>query len=79
MMVTKEARKLYLASGNAGKLKEFRVLAEGFGKNWRFELLPDYATLPVLTGTPEGFSKELKKLAVKTQLRVMKVGETIAI
>src|SRR6201988_1803382 len=42
MMVTKEARKLYLASGNAGKLKEFRVLAEACGKHWQLELLPDY-------------------------------------
>jgi XTP/dITP diphosphohydrolase len=46
MTDTKNLRTLYLASGNAGKLREFRVLAEGFGKNWRFELLPDYATLP---------------------------------
>src|SRR5258707_5471018 len=46
MMATKEARKLYLASGNAGKLKEFQVLAEACGKNWRLELLPDYARLP---------------------------------
>jgi len=46
MMATKEARKLYLASGNAGKLKEFQVLAEACGNNWRLELLPDYAKLP---------------------------------
>jgi len=46
MMDTKEARKLYLASGNAGKLKEFRVLAEACGKNWQLELLPDYAKFP---------------------------------
>ena len=46
MMATKEARKLYLASGNAGKLKEFQVLAEACGKNWRLELLADYAKLP---------------------------------
>jgi len=46
MMATKEARKLYLASGNAGKLKEFQMLAEACGKNWRLELLPDYAKLP---------------------------------
>lgn len=46
MTVCKETRTLYLASGNAGKLKEFRVLAEGCGKNWRLELLPDYAALP---------------------------------
>ena len=46
MMDTKEAGKLYLASGNAGKLKEFRVLAEACGKNWQLELLPDYAKFP---------------------------------
>jgi XTP/dITP diphosphohydrolase len=46
MIETKEARKLYLASGNAGKLKEFRVLAESSGKNWWLELLPDYAKSP---------------------------------
>jgi XTP/dITP diphosphohydrolase len=38
-----ELRTLYLASGNAGKLKEFRVMAEACGKHWQLELLPDYA------------------------------------
>jgi XTP/dITP diphosphohydrolase len=37
---------LYLASGNAGKLKEFRVLAEASGHAWRLELLPGYGGLP---------------------------------
>ncbi|HWN74811.1 MAG TPA: RdgB/HAM1 family non-canonical purine NTP pyrophosphatase [Candidatus Udaeobacter sp.] len=46
MTDTRESRTLYLASGNAGKLKEFRVLAEGSGKNWQLELLPDYTNLP---------------------------------
>jgi XTP/dITP diphosphohydrolase len=46
MMDTRESRKLYLASGNAGKLKEFQVLAETCGKNWRLELLPNFAKLP---------------------------------
>jgi XTP/dITP diphosphohydrolase len=45
MAEPRESRTLYLASGNAGKLKEFRVLAEAAGKNWRLELLPDYAKL----------------------------------
>lgn len=36
-----------------------------------------YGTFPVLTGTPEEFGDELIKLRVKTDLRVMKVGETI--
>jgi XTP/dITP diphosphohydrolase len=46
MMDTKEARTLYLASGNAGKLKEFRALAEACGQNWHPEPLPSYAKLP---------------------------------
>ena len=46
MTDTQEARTLYLASGNAGKLKEFRALAEAGGKGWRLELLPDYSKLP---------------------------------
>jgi XTP/dITP diphosphohydrolase len=45
MMDMKEARTLYLASGNAGKLKEFRVLAEACGKNWQLELLPGFPSL----------------------------------
>jgi XTP/dITP diphosphohydrolase len=46
MTESRESRTLYLASGNAGKLKEFRVLAESSGKNWKLELLADYGTLP---------------------------------
>ena len=46
MTEPRELRTLYLASGNAGKLKEFRVLAEGSGKSWLLELLADYGTLP---------------------------------
>ena len=42
----RETRTLYLASGNAGKLNEFRVLAESAGKNWNLELLPDYTKFP---------------------------------
>lgn len=38
-----------------------------------------YGTFPVLTGTPEAFGEELKKRSVKTELRVMKVGETITV
>jgi L-ascorbate metabolism protein UlaG (beta-lactamase superfamily) len=36
-----------------------------------------YGTFPVLTGTPEAFGEELKKREVKTELRVLKIGETI--
>jgi len=38
-----------------------------------------YGTSPVLTGTPEAFGEELKKRGLKTELRVMKVGETITV
>lgn len=38
-----------------------------------------YATFAVLTGTPEQFGEQLKKIGAKTELRVMKVGETINI
>jgi L-ascorbate metabolism protein UlaG (beta-lactamase superfamily) len=38
-----------------------------------------YGTFPVLTGTPEEFGQELKKAGAKTELRVMKVGETIIV
>ena len=38
-----------------------------------------YGTFPVLTGTPETFELELKKRQLSTQLRVTKIGETIAL
>jgi XTP/dITP diphosphohydrolase len=57
MTVTREVRTLYLASGNAGKLKEFRVLAEAGGKNWQLELLPDYAKLPEFEETAPTFAE----------------------
>ncbi len=38
-----------------------------------------YGTFPVLTGTPEAFAQELKKREVKTQMRVMEIGETISV
>ncbi len=38
-----------------------------------------YGTFPVLTGTPDAFGKELKKRSVKTELRVMNVGETTTV
>jgi L-ascorbate metabolism protein UlaG (beta-lactamase superfamily) len=44
------------------------------------EVIPmHYGTFPVLTGTPEAFDQELKGRNVKAQLRVMKVGETLAL
>jgi L-ascorbate metabolism protein UlaG (beta-lactamase superfamily) len=36
-----------------------------------------YGTFPALTGTPDAFERELKRCSVNTQLRIMKVGETI--
>jgi L-ascorbate metabolism protein UlaG (beta-lactamase superfamily) len=38
-----------------------------------------YGTFLVLTGTPEEFGRELKKRDVKAALRVMKIGEKIAL
>ncbi len=52
-----EARKLYLASGNAGKLKEFRALAEACGRNWQLDLLPDYAKLPEFEESASTFAE----------------------
>ena len=46
MALTGVSRKLSLASGNAGKLKEFRVLAEASGHGWELELLPGLASVP---------------------------------
>jgi L-ascorbate metabolism protein UlaG (beta-lactamase superfamily) len=36
-----------------------------------------YGTFPVLTGTPEAFRTELKKVGAKAALKVMQVGETL--
>ena len=38
-----------------------------------------YGTFPALTGTPEAFEAELTKRKIKVQMRVMKVGETLAL
>jgi L-ascorbate metabolism protein UlaG (beta-lactamase superfamily) len=38
-----------------------------------------YGTFPVLTGTPEELDGEMKKRQLKTGLRIMRVGETIAL
>jgi XTP/dITP diphosphohydrolase len=40
------SRKLYLASGNAGKLREFRALAAAAHSDLELDLLPHYAALP---------------------------------
>jgi L-ascorbate metabolism protein UlaG (beta-lactamase superfamily) len=36
-----------------------------------------YGTFSILSGTPDAFAKALKKRGAKSQLKVMKVGETI--
>ncbi len=38
-----------------------------------------FGTFPALTGTPDAFSQALKQQGVKSQMRVMKVGETLKI
>jgi L-ascorbate metabolism protein UlaG (beta-lactamase superfamily) len=38
-----------------------------------------YGTFPILTGTPDAFGRELEQRQAETELRVMKVGETIAL
>jgi L-ascorbate metabolism protein UlaG (beta-lactamase superfamily) len=38
-----------------------------------------FGTFPVLTGTPEAFERELKERGAEAELRVMKIGETIAL
>jgi L-ascorbate metabolism protein UlaG (beta-lactamase superfamily) len=44
------------------------------------EVIPmHYGTFPVLTGTPAAFERELKRRKIKARLRVMKIGETIAL
>jgi len=45
-MLTGESRKVYLASGNTGKLKEFRVLAQAAGRQWDLDLLPGLPNIP---------------------------------
>lgn len=46
MTDTRVSPKLYLASGNAAKLREFRVLAESCSRAWDLELLPGFAGIP---------------------------------
>jgi XTP/dITP diphosphohydrolase len=49
--------KLYLASGNPGKLREFQLLAEAAGSNLDLELLPGFATLPEFEETALTFAE----------------------
>ncbi len=50
-----EITKLFLASGNAGKLKEFRVLAAGHALE--LELLPSFASFPEFAETAPTFAE----------------------
>jgi len=44
------------------------------------EVIPmHYGTFPLLTGTPEAFERELRRIKLQTQLRVMKIGETVTL
>ena len=51
------SRKLYLASSNAGKLREFRALAAAAHANLELELLPQYAGLPEFPETSPTFAE----------------------
>ncbi|MFI5097382.1 MAG: RdgB/HAM1 family non-canonical purine NTP pyrophosphatase [Candidatus Acidiferrales bacterium] len=57
MTSVETSRKLYLASGNAGKLREFRVLAAAAHSNLELELLPQYAALPEFPETAPTFAE----------------------
>ena len=45
----------------------------------RFVIPIHYGTFPALTGTPEALGKEMKERGVKSELRVMNVGQTITV
>jgi XTP/dITP diphosphohydrolase len=57
MISAETAKKLYLASGNPGKLREFRALAAAAHSNLELDLLPEYAALPEFPETAETFSE----------------------
>jgi XTP/dITP diphosphohydrolase len=57
MTSVETSRKLYLASGNAGKLREFRALAAAAHSNLELELLPQYAALPEFPETAPTFAE----------------------
>ena len=51
------AKKLYLASGNPGKLWEFRALAAAAHASLELDLLPHYTALPEFPETAETFAE----------------------
>jgi XTP/dITP diphosphohydrolase len=52
-----EAKRLYLASGNSGKLREFQELANAAGAAWELQLLPEYASLPEFEESASTFAE----------------------
>ena len=57
MTSVRTARKLYLAPGNAGKLREFRALAAAAHSNLELDLVPHYAALPEFPETAPTFAE----------------------
>jgi len=57
MTSVETTKKLYLASGNPGKLREFRALATAAHSSLELDLLPQYAALPEFPETAETFAE----------------------
>ncbi len=51
------SKKLYLASGNPGKLREFRALAAAAHSRLELDLLPQYNSLPEFPESAETFAE----------------------
>jgi XTP/dITP diphosphohydrolase len=52
-----EAKRLYLASGNPGKLREFQELAQAAGASLQLELLPEHSSLPEFEESASTFAE----------------------
>jgi XTP/dITP diphosphohydrolase len=52
-----EAKRLYLASGNPGKLGEFQELARSTASAWELQLLPEYGSLPEFEESASTFAE----------------------
>lgn len=50
-------KSLYLASGNPGKLREYRELAQSVGCDWELELLKEYSALAEFEETAPTFAE----------------------
>jgi len=57
MTSVETSKKLYLASGNAGKLREFRALAAAAHSTLQLDLLPQYSALPEFPETAPTFAE----------------------